>query len=712
MRYTTPSLGTLGLAAALVAAILGTSWGVGWILSEPADDAFPDAPFPSVEAGVPWVMSDREAPERSQQPDFEQYVAAYKQRTEYFHEHGAYSRATNAEREALDAVDKENYVRGRELAEKVLREHADSVAALLSLAQAQYLGEANLPVSLHTVRRARHLLEERGRANPRDADSREWYLRSLLLENWILSSMDRQAPALRVAELMEQLYGPLPRFKLFHLIKLERLDDAQQALAAMEASGRWPKATLNDKLILASKRRQRSACYEVASRIVESKPTSAVIWSNFAGAALGDFRFDEMERGLLKSIDCGKSDFAGTAYTPLSFLHLQQGKFAELPGDLRKLKTQHALREPYSLIHDQADVDRSLALFLLALGNARDAERFARQAYERPQRMGNNSVDAISGHLTNGVVLWSVLQAQLDQREETDFLTGTGLMARQARRTAIQTECRTLRSQILKIVGDRRRPNPLRPYLPEEVGVDSWLLGQFVQMLPTGIVREMIRDARASETHPAAAPYFDALEAEAELVAGNDAAALQLATKALKDLSTDGERLLRARTNAVAAEASRRLGNSSDHLQRLDQVLNDFPAVLRLLKIAIPVHTSADDEPSAKSVAAALLRSPRFHADPQGFKLGVKRQGKSLAVEMTRLDGSQRLVIHVDGQASDELLAAATLDRFSAKLNSPWLDLTPIDVNGLDGSPVAAMASQRIDALLDPIRPGAKTAGK
>src|SRR5207302_1798636 len=102
--------------------------------------------------------------------------------------------------------------------------------------------------------------------------------------------------------------------------------------------GRWPSVALNDKLILASARRDRATAFEAGREITaRSDGKSAVMWSNFAGVALGDFRFDETEEALQKSVKCGDPNFSGTAYIDLAELRLQEGKFAEIPQTVRLL---------------------------------------------------------------------------------------------------------------------------------------------------------------------------------------------------------------------------------------------------------------------------------------------------------------------------------------------------------------------------------------
>ena len=50
----------------------------------------------------------------------------------------------------------------------------------------------------------------------------------------ILNDLDRPDQALRVVEMIEKVYGPLPQWRLWPLLKLGRFDDAEKALTALE----------------------------------------------------------------------------------------------------------------------------------------------------------------------------------------------------------------------------------------------------------------------------------------------------------------------------------------------------------------------------------------------------------------------------------------------------------------------------------------------
>ena len=186
--------GRLTVAATVVVVALGTSWTVGRILSDPAHDSYPDAPFDPFDPAAPRPWLDYERP--ADQQGAAAYDAKSKELYDYFNQQGAFSRATPEEQAALSAVQSAKYVQGRESAERILRVDPTSVVALITLARAEADGEADWSRALSIIRRARHLLEQRGRANPHDADAREWYLRTLSLEYEILAELAQHGPAL------------------------------------------------------------------------------------------------------------------------------------------------------------------------------------------------------------------------------------------------------------------------------------------------------------------------------------------------------------------------------------------------------------------------------------------------------------------------------------------------------------------------------------
>jgi tetratricopeptide (TPR) repeat protein len=499
---------------------------------------------------------------------------------------------------------------------------------------------------------------------------------------------------------LEQVYEPLPWKKVWPLFKLKRLDEARKAIEETERGGRWKLRSLNDRCALEEQCRNRKGTYDAGKLMVQEIPYSPVLWSNFGEAARSMFELEEAERAFFKSATLGRPDFYGTAYRPLALLYLQQGKLKPALEALKKGQAQRMQRPPHSLAQDQTKMDRSIGLLLLAVGMGEEAERFVRRAVDRPDRTGSTTEDATDLAISNLLMLWTVLQTRLEQLAEADAAkAGLGSLAPSLEQKSLQLQLWQLERALLKLLHDPSRLSVIRPYMPGAAEMEPWLRGSLVRILPPGVTLEAIRQARAEETHPAAAAYFDALEAEVELLRGSPAEALALARKAMDKLPAP-EKLLRARAAAVAAEAARLLGRNDEALSLYRQVLRDFPQALRLVRTVLPVRVETDGSPLAATVARRLAASPRFREDPNGLRLVVRVRDNRVSLELF-VEGDERhceALVAADG-AEDAVIAAA-LRELHARMMSPVLRLSAVDVNGLDSSPSAVRGRSETENLL------------
>ena len=680
------------IAGLVVALAVGVVVAVRLIPSDTTRAEYPDAPFERVGSDFPRIIPVRAAPDWLESAAIDQFLT----------EDGAIRNASPEERAAVRDVtppvslfggEKPNYLRGGEEARKVLRDHPDSVPALFALARARHFGEVNLPRALFEVRHARHLLEERGRANPRDADSREWYLRVLEEEYDILNSLDRREEQLRVVELLEQVYQPLPWLKVFPLIKLKRLDEAEKAIEVVEQGRDWPLMALNSRPMLAEARRDRHGCYTSGKTMAEQEEFSAVLWYNHGLGCLNDFRFDEAEQAFDHAAHLPEVDFEGSTYMRLAVFYLQEGRTTEAWEAFQKGQQQRGERaalKPDTLEQDRTFTDRSLALMMLAVGRGEDAERFARAAYERPGRTGTTTDDQRTHTVLSGLVLWMALETRIEELHEADAArTGADSLAPDSKVQVVELEAEvwTLRRHLLDILSDETFLDELiRPYLPGQDDKESWVTPTIIRILPPGVAVEAIRRARQSETHPDAAAYFDALEAEVALIRGQPEEAHRLARQALAKLPAVAERSLRARAAAVGAEAARQLGQADECRELTGAALRDFPEVFRLLHLSIPVRIEDDGSPAARRLAEQLLRSPRFRQDSAGFRIVLGSEGGQLTFA---LYGPDQAALFQDGVPLDGGdPATAALQRFHVRMMSPVLDLSETDVNTLAGPPM------------------------
>ncbi|MBI1917084.1 MAG: hypothetical protein HYS12_20450 [Planctomycetes bacterium] len=692
------------LVAGLVLATLLSSGAVAALVIRAClqNNEYPDPPFVPVGRDFPRLIPLSERPNHEDGEALERYRAERRKIARWFKEHGAYARATPEEKKALDANTEGRYIEARELAEKVLAESPESVPALYVLANALAEAEGNLPQALHRIRTARHLLEARGRADSEDADAREWYIRSLWQESYILHLMDLRAEELRAVEVLEKVYGEeLPWMKSFALLKLERFDEAREAMERTAQTGRWVRRALNDRILYAWYQSDRGEMYRISKECAEHKAASALIWNNFSGSCLSDFRFDEADKALEKCLSFKHRDFVRSPYIWRSTTHLARGRLSEAWDALNKADAERKKREQSTLEQDRAEMANAVAAFLLVLGNSAEAEARARQAWERPDRNGSSTDKKEYATFASGILLWTALHNRVEELHENGESGGL-LASREQKR--LELEAWTVRRSLLSLLDDETFLNhALRPYLPESPTTESWLLGTMVQLLPPGVAAEAVRQARAAEDHPKAVPYFDALEAELALRRGRAAQALELARQALDGLPA-AERLLRGRVAAIAAEAARQQGQADDCKAHWAQALADFPAAARLLQIAIPVQMEDDGSPLARELARQLLRSPRFRADPAGLRVVLKGGDGRLVFELFRNDQAIHCSGSVPGNGEDEEVVGAALKLAHEKLMSPSFSLTPIQLNRLGSTSAGSKASEDAEEVLKKVR--------
>lgn len=635
------------------------------------------------------------------------------------------SGATDDEQEAMKALQEKKYARARELVEIVLKKNSESLAGRYVLAKVLAEGEGSLPKGLFEIRRLRHAVEKPGRAD--DKIAREWYALALESEGSILGDLDRREELLLTVERREQLgiHGWFQtQERLWSLVKLKRWEEADREIAATkekaereieETKGQYDEEpyaryqdalntlyiALNSKSAMEFERRNRRAAYDAGKALRDKFPTSGLLWFNFGESAMVSFRLAEAETSYKKSTQL-YGGFNGTAWRELAVLYLTQGRFPETKDALKKAKKDRAKRDPHTLQQDQAAYDTVLAAFLIALGRNADAERVARKVYERPDRAGSTSADVRLLDLHGAMLLFVALTARVEQEREREGVKSwlRRTLPNPSRKSA-EWELWTLRQKTMKLLMDEvLLVEAFRPYLWGQSAIGSWLFGTVAHLLPAGVAAAALERARKADSLPEAEPYFDAMEAEVQLRLGNARKSLEFVRRALDRLEAVQEKLFRARICAVGAEAADRLGDPKARQEFLATVLRDFPAVLRLLSMKIPVSIRDDGSPAAMRLAELLHRSPRLERRDDGFLILLSTNENGLCFEMRLPDQSTCFLGATPLPDPSEAAWLAAFDAFNDKLMSPTIDLNQADINSLDGSPAAERGREKLDGLL------------
>ncbi len=693
----------VGIVILVVVSIVGAV-GVAYVrawLRDPILAEYPDCPFPHVPDDFPKIIPMDEPPPKSEKEAYDAYWKLRREVNQYKNAEGAMKDATKDEREAYRlAILEEEYVQARELVVKALKEDPESVPARFVLGMIEHQGEGNFPRALFLFRKIRHEMHHRGVKKPNDEIAREWYLRVLHREMWVLDNMTRNDEVLRIVDLIESVYAPYEWKRVWPLIRAQRYDEARKWLEKAEERGTYRDRLMNSRMTLEHELGRREEAYLAGKKYVETIPDSQVGWSNHSEHCACSFRFEEMEEAMWKSARSKSGTFYGSPYTYLSSMLASKGQLAEAWDALKKAQIERRERDAYTLVMDQYKFDRAAASVLFLLGHGQDALRLTRRSVERPRRSSTSS-SARDLAFSSRTYLWFITRNR--QHELKEVATAGGEMAEEvaAEQRRLKLEAWTLERQISALLVDEELLiKILRPYYPGAPSPGTLFSSDLIRLLPDGVARESIRHAREAESHKAAPPYFDALDAELAWRDGRYDDAAKLAKKAKENLSQKYERCLWSRVAVVAADSMRRLGKFDEAMPLYDQALSECPAVFRLLDVAIPIVIAEDGQPLSKRWSRLILNSPRFVGHPKGFLVVLRATNDDLSFEFFRPENVRYCQDTIVMQeVEDERLAFATR-RLIARIISPQLDLTIADINSLENGLYSIPSSSETDRLL------------
>jgi len=610
-----------------------------------------------------------------------------------------------AEQELLRSLNAEKLIRARELAERILRQNPGSILGRYGLTVVFHEEEGNLPRALYHARLAERELWQRYGQRPSDAQAQLWHRRLLEEQEGILGEMDRREEQLQVMARWDALYHPtMDRRRIWPLMKLQRFDEATRLArkVALSEDAHVRVAGLNGLLAIESERLRPRECFQVAMEGIETTGyQSCILLENGAEAAFAVFRFGEVERLALKSLQASMKDCPAAAYPHLANLYLLRGDYQRAMTAVKSAREQGIARK----YRQQFEMGNQtwLGRLLFALGHFEKSLEKSAQVVRTPDRVGMTSFSSDLMRIIALVEHHAALEAReqelLEQASARPLKERLGLwMARRS----LETSAWLLRRKTDRLLGrDDTLVHLVRPYFKP---LPPWNAGALVDAVGAGVVRRALEEARRRETMSReTAPYFDALEAEVELREGALEKGLVKLTRALRALPKD-EVLLRGRLEALGADAARRLGRTAEAERLYHGALEHFPSALRFLGLRLPVEVRSDQGVLARRVAEALLGSPRLVSAGAGGAFVVQVTGGERDLRLCLQGRAGRRYgcgeVDVSSSRRDEERVARAVDAFHAKVFAPKIDLTQRDINSLDGSAVRGDADEVLKQVL------------
>jgi len=604
-----------------------------------------------------------------------------------------------AEKQLLDELDKEQYIKARDHAETILADHPNSFVATWAMARIQHDEEGNHARALYYVRRAEDLLRD-SYANPK-----EWAKQVILEDYWINEEMDRSADALEVLDRYEAKYGRgMDWLRIWPTFKLGRMDEAR-AIGRKLASSDDPferEHGYNGMLALEFEAHDRAATYKWATEGVEaSAGRSCILLRNASGVAFTRFRLREAEDLGLRANKAADQDCDGAGYDQLAGLYLVEGEFQKSIAALKSFKATPVpkrYRPHYALARRAL-----LADILFALGKTDEAERLAAEVYALPERTGMTSGSKQITGFVRAFRFWMALDARI-AREDEKSASRSFLSSLSTDKVVLDVTRWTIRRAIVQLVdNDEFLVSITRPNLGELFQYGAWHTMSLVDVLGTGVMRDAVAAARKIDApFPESEAYLDLYDAEILAKRGELQSALRLATDALPKLVKE-ESMLRWRTLAWEAEALRRLGKLEAARPLYQEVLQKAPSMVRIVDGTVPIETKSDGSDLADVALRRIGKSPRFDAvDGAPFRVSASTL-KDGSVELCLTDdgGFSFACAHGDKKSTDDDTVVSALDAFHEAAFSPKVALEQTDLNSLDGSPVRASSDQVLKGILE-----------
>ena len=610
------------------------------------------------------------------------------------------SKATAEERDLLELLDKEKYIKARDVAEKILDKQPDSFVATWAMARIQHDEESNHARALYYIRRAEELLQTQF------GTPQEWGKKILLEDYWVNEEMDRSADALEVVDRYETKYGRgMDWLKIWPTFKLGKMDEAR-AIGRKLASSDDPferEHGYNGMLALEFEAHDRAATYKWATDGVNaSQGASCILLRNASGVAFTRFKLREAEELGLRANKAAQQDCDGQGYDQLAGLYLVEGEFQKSIAALKSFKStpiQKRYRPHYALARRAL-----LADILYTLGKTDEAQKLSAEVYALPERTGMTSGSKQITSFVRAFRFWRTLDARIAREDEKSssrsFFNGLS-----TDKIVLDVTRWTIRRAIVQLVDSNDfLVNVTRPNLGELFQYGAWHTMSLVDVLGAGVMRDAVDKARDLDAEfPEATAYLDLYDAEIEYRRGDLQGALRRATNALPKLVRE-EAMLRWRTLAWEAEALRRLGRLEDARPLYQEVLQKGPSMLRIVDAQLPITTKSDGSDLADAALRRVRRSPRFDAsDNAPYRVSATTM-KDGAVELCLTDdgGFSFACAHGDKKTTDEDTLVSALDAFHDAAFSPKVALEQTDLNSLDGSPVRASSDQVLKGIMEP----------
>ena len=539
--------------------------------------------------------------------------------------------------EICDALQLQENVKARELAENWIRNEPDSPAAQFSLAEILVTIEGNLPRALFHLIRAENLTDFKSIDAAFNSGQMQWHYLTLSQLSYVYQLMGDQLKSLEYLDKISDVYElDIESSRGWPLIKLKQYEAARESAQRVldtsnnpvERARAWNTLCVVELASLAPIESTFACDQAIDEKSDISDRTNdydTVYLTNASEVALSLLQLQKAESYLDRAARVLNPDSVADPWIYKLFLTLNQGRFDDARVALDRMLIWRQQQNPLVSVMNRAEHFLVSANFLMLAGYPEDAIKLSQAALNEPDRNGSYSADDAQkdafASLVNMVANRIEYQIQLEQLASVNFFDSfrsrlkMGILRFNAWQAERQAASLFASTEVLQ--------NRLRPYAPLDVHIPEWVEPEIVNIIGTGVISAVLEESKANGAFQLNEGYYHAYSAEIAALEGDVNLTIRAANQALA-LLPQQEVLLKARVSARLAQANWGLENHEEALSSYEDAFRKDPTIIRRLETAIPVTFSNDGTDFSRIAEGYLKKSPRFMNEDNGFLLEVK----------------------------------------------------------------------------------------
>lgn len=610
-----------------------------------------------------------------------------------------------SEQQALavcDALNLKENVKARELAEQWVRSEPQSPAAQFALAEVLLTVEGNMARALFHLNRGEELAPYATMEEAFESGNVQWHYLIISQLSYVHQLMGDQLTSLAYLDKLAEVYGQdVESFRGWPLIKLKQYEAARASanrvlqtsdddrtrarawntLCAVELASLAPieSTTACDRAIDEDE--------NIAS---SSNDFDTVYLTNASEVALSLLQVDVAEEYLDRATRYLNPDSVADPWIYKLYLTLNQGRFDDARNALDRMMVWREQQEPLVSVMNRAEHFLVSASFLMVAGYTEDAIKLSLTALNQPDRNGSYSADDAQkdayAALLNMLANRTELQIQLERRASMGWMEALG---HRQQTTALSLAAWRAERRAAALFADFAvLQNRLRPYAPLDVHIPEWIEPDIISLIGTGVMSEILEEARINGAFQLNEGYYYAYAAEIAAVDNTPGRVIELGSAALNQLPA-AEVLLRARVAARMAVAYQAREEWEAAIAQYQLAIQQDPSIIRRLNLTLPVNINSDGSALAESALDFLLDSPRFELESAGLLLETRSSPQVTAcLRSTEGEALSCYTLSATDSDAGELLARDLVDGFHQQTFGLGFDISKAQRSILMGSNV------------------------